>query len=630
MSVSPFVVNTEVTISQSALAADVSSPVKYPVLRFTDMISGPNSGLGDGLGEGAIVTVWGNDLGSTQGTSKVYFKDSAGVVHPAAYVYYWTNADGKSGGGPADLYSYQRMQELAFSIPTSTTSGKGSVYVEVNGKKSNSLSFTIRSGNIYHVKTFGDDSTGNGSWSKPWRTLSTGNSGTAGAIGKVNPGDTVYIHDKVQEIDTYTRLFNKSAGIRVYGKRGSFSSPFALVAYPGAKILAQGENYGIMNNNSAYWVISKFSVRAGEFDKNSDSRVSTGIETFKGGRLVGNEITDREKIITPTASLTGCAEGRSGAISGNALSGDKVSGVKLYGNYIYEWGCNETSEHEHAIYMSNRSYSSKTHPHIDVRPWEFGWNFLKDNKAVYGIHNYDENVKSGATACGDLIGTLKIHDNVVVNQRGPGIDVLNGGLTTVKTCWTMPVEVYNNLLVNTGLGPHGGDGTYKSPMNAMYFGGNGLKSNIKVYNNTVYGYGDSNLSLGVNSGAALRLGNTARDGKRYFNGTLEWINNIVYDTKNFSFANIGPGLEDRIMAHHHNLWYNGGNGTSTGSPSWDTAPKNTNPLFKDINNKDFSLSAGSPAINTGSDLLSAVKKDFLGVVRPRGAVYDIGAYELRQ
>jgi hypothetical protein len=65
-----------------------------PRLNFSDLISGPSTGLGDGLGSGVIVTVWGQHLGSSQGSSEVVFTDSAGNELAAAHVYYWTNADG--------------------------------------------------------------------------------------------------------------------------------------------------------------------------------------------------------------------------------------------------------------------------------------------------------------------------------------------------------------------------------------------------------------------------------------------------------------------------------------------------------------------------------------------------------
>ena len=69
-----------------------------PVLFFSDITSGSKSGNSDtshgrtGL-DGAIVTIWGRNLGETQGSSKVY----ANGVEAASY-YSWGNAI-----TPADL-----------------------------------------------------------------------------------------------------------------------------------------------------------------------------------------------------------------------------------------------------------------------------------------------------------------------------------------------------------------------------------------------------------------------------------------------------------------------------------------------------------------------------------------------
>ena len=136
-----------------------SKAASLPILNFSDLINGPKSGLGDGLGEGAIVTIWGNNLGSSQGTSKVYFKDSNNSIHEAAHVYYWKNADGQLPGGPSDLYTSHKMQEIAFSIPSAVADGAGKIYVEVEGVNSTELDFYARSdGIIRFVKAGGVDS----------------------------------------------------------------------------------------------------------------------------------------------------------------------------------------------------------------------------------------------------------------------------------------------------------------------------------------------------------------------------------------------------------------------------------------------------------------------------------------
>lgn len=317
------------------------TPAGKVVLNFSDIISGPTVGLGDGLGSGAIVTIWGNQLGSSQADSKIYFKDSLGSEKEMSHLYYWKNANGTLPSGSADLYSYQKMQEIAASIPDSPD-GLGEIYIIAGGIKSNSLPFTVRSGNIYHVKNSGNDSTGDGSWTNPLATVSADSNG---ASSKMSPGDIVYIGDGVEEV-------NHGSGYKMTAitlkASGTIENQLAMVAYPGAAILAQAENIGIRNfSGASHWVSSKYVVKSGKWVSGSSSTKSVAINTFKGGRLVGNNITDREAF----AGADGCAEGQAGAIVGNALGSDQVSGVKVFGNYLHDWGCDATSKFEHTTYF---------------------------------------------------------------------------------------------------------------------------------------------------------------------------------------------------------------------------------------------------------------------------------------
>src|SRR5881396_3521599 len=54
--------------------------------------------------------------------------------------------------------------------------------------------------------------------------------------------------------------------------------------------------------------------------------------------------------------------------------------------------------------------------------------------------------------------------------------------------------------------------------------------------------------------------------------------------------------------------------------------ENTDPQFVNPSALDFRLQAGSPAVDAGT-ILSIVLGDFLGIIRPQGAGYDIGAFE---
>ncbi len=101
-----------------ALAAPISaSAATPPVLAFTDLVSGPRSGNVDtshgqtsGV-DGAFVTVWGYNLGTSQGGSTI----TVGGTAPRA-VYYWGNAT-PPNCGPANLYNtHQKLQCVIFQI----------------------------------------------------------------------------------------------------------------------------------------------------------------------------------------------------------------------------------------------------------------------------------------------------------------------------------------------------------------------------------------------------------------------------------------------------------------------------------------------------------------------------------
>jgi hypothetical protein len=137
-----------------------------PVLYFSDITSGPKTGLTDDqvTNQGAIVTIWGAGLGSSQGDSTI----SACGAAPS-HIYTWANASIQKGH-PADLYTYHKMQYIQFAISSSANDGAGTISVTVGGETSNTLPFTIRSGNIYFVATTGDNGD-TGTWAEPWADM---------------------------------------------------------------------------------------------------------------------------------------------------------------------------------------------------------------------------------------------------------------------------------------------------------------------------------------------------------------------------------------------------------------------------------------------------------------------------
>jgi hypothetical protein len=446
-----------------------------------------------------------------------------------------------------------------------TASGSGGISVTVGGVTSNILPFAVRSGNILHVKTTGNDTTGDGSWSKPYATIIR-------TTRAMSAGDIAYIHNGVNENDISISYLD-------YAKIGTSANPFSLIVYPKAvaTINSTTANYGAFNNhnsNNAYWHFSKFKILTS----------GVGIAEFKGSRTISNEITNYP---------ASCPSGTAGAITSNGGDANTSSGIICLGNYIHDYGCISTSTQQHTFYISNRTGSS-------VIAYELGWNYINTSYGNGGLHIYDEG------ACGDWSGTFLIHDNVVASQRADAFDYNTGCSEGVIT--TTPAKVYNNLFINVGLSG-GSQGV------GIYIGGSSNHATIDFFNNTLVGYAYSGC------GGGLACGAIAIDPA--FAGTFNYKNNLVVDTNNFPFVIADSDFNGIPASHTNNLWYSSYSNTA---PTWDTTPVTSDPLFTNSGSNDFSLQAGSPALNTGANLTATVPSDFLGNLRPT-SYPSIGAFD---
>ncbi|MGH8605663.1 MAG: choice-of-anchor Q domain-containing protein, partial [Gammaproteobacteria bacterium] len=113
--------------------------------------------------------------------------------------------------------------------------------------------------------------------------------------------------------------------------------------------------------------------------------------------------------------------------------------------------------------------------------------------------------------------------------------------------------------------------------------------NITIVNNTTYNNG---LESG-HAGGGVRINHPGAQ-----NVTVR--NNIAYQNDAFDILTESGNIVD------HNL--------------------TTDPLFVNEATRDFHLQSGSPAIDAGSSD-GAPANDYDNVSRPKGAAFDIGAYE---
>ena len=531
-----------------------------PKLLFSDLISGPSTGLYDGLGDGAIVTIWGQNL---EIEGDVTFIDSDGTAHEP-YVYYWKKADGTLPSGPANLYESHLIYEIALSIPANAAFGKGNIAVNVNGKESNQLPFDVRSGEIFHVKSTGTDNNQNGTWGMPWRTI-------AYAMNQISKGGILYIHDVDQG------NFSAPSARGVYWNNpeaaSELNAQLGVVAYPGnqPKVIAQKafENY-----RTSGQVVSKFDVYAsnylsvdsfgqptGEPIANSP-RDTYGIQTSKNGRVIGNKIGDIPN---------GCASAWNGAING---AQERADNVKILGNEVYDYGCNGTSKLHHTTYMSVRSIDD-----ITVQAWEWGYNYLHGNKAKFGIHQYDEGIRIStgngfSEQCGDVAGVIKIQNNVIVDQGGAGISVGS------KCDWSMDVLIENNILTRVGLAaawdgkdPDTSDGAENGAIALRDNGDKGLTGKYYIFNNLIFNHTSDGQTIGTRGCLSMSgVGDSIE---------VSWLNNICITDRDLPFIGFSFDASQQTdnITGYNNLWY-----SQSGlpiAPNWDTNYSNLDPEVKE-------------------------------------------------
>lgn len=177
----------------------------------------------------------------------------------------------------------------------------------------------------------------------------------------------------------------------------------------------------------------------------------------------------------------------------------------------------------------------------------------------------------GSRAQRNIIRNNWIHD-ILLAYNNSGFFAYWGIITDVDDDTT----IYNNVLWNIGLA----GGNQLIGMNIF--------SSVRtlVYNNTLYGINSGN-DIGIYVGTSS-------------SGTVT-RNNIAYNFNTDYSPSSGSATED------HNLF--------------------ANPGFVNAAGHDFRLaSTGSGAYNTGL-FIALVATDVLGLARPQGGTYDMGAYE---
>lgn len=558
-----------------------------PAVFFTDITSGSNAGGENG--NGAYVTIFGNYLGASQGTSTVTVGGGAMVncqVWGAVWLWY---------------------QKITCQLGPSAATGN--LVVTVNGQPSNSLPFTVAPGNIYFVSTTGNDKNP-GTFASPWLTLLK-------ARDAMLPGDITYAMNGVtQSTDDGTGW--DAAMLLSGGDQGNWCSPSgyprALVAYPGATVTIGNSSgglpdYGLRTSDcQGNWVFSGISFRG-----QSPSLTGSG----SNYRFSGSDIT------CPYTQGTG---------GSSCFETSESSYIYFYGNHVYNAGTANASALFQGVYFSTDSND------IDV-----GWNLVEYVHGCRGVQVHSSPLGSGGPQ--DPTGhdqyDISIHDNTIHDTQCDGLIV-----DTVDPSQG-PVTIYNNVIYNAGIGPNNPEGT--GAWNCIDIPGsteNGPAGSgtVEIFNNTLFAcgtfasppYGSDNNAIAENGDEApgapaiyVHIRNNLIDSvpTTLFPGGVPYV--VTWDPvtgEPCANAQACPWLYGT-----NNLMY--GAGAPVADLTQILASVNANPLVVSVSIPDLHLTSGSPASGAGAVIgaigvfgVNNMGRDHDGF--PRGAVPAIGAYEI--
>jgi hypothetical protein len=532
-----------------------------PTIFFLDLTSGPNSGGENG--NGTILTIYGKNFGSTQGSSTV----TVGGHAVAAYLQWAVSAPGE-----------ENTQKISVAIGSSAATGN--VLVTTSAGTSNGITFTVRSGNIDCVSTSGSDSN-NGQFSSD----PTSRSGTKGcwltmrkAKNTMAAGDISYVENG----ESQTANENGNAAMYLPGVgSGSSGSPIALLAYPGASATigtTSLERAFYLDSTNTEWVIAGFTIQAQVEAFNINGATYLWVE--------GNDVE------CPT-----------GASDDACIIGGQ-NNMYFYGNYIHNTGnggCSGDCRTYHPMYDSNTNAGT----------WVAAWNTIVPDPSQTGTGGC-KGIEVYSSGGGDQ-SDVHIHDNIIHDVICDGIDIVAVNPDSTDTMGGQgSVEAYNNIIYRVGTTvPNSGDSDYA----CFEIGESSAHTNpVEIYNNTMYDCG----SRGNTDSGGISIHDS--------NPKIHFRNNIFrmtgtepYFTPN-SFTYHAPCTQS---SGSNNLWYGAGSPpcTTLFNPSVNSDPQFVDPVTA----RNFHLqAANSPPVGAGTSI-STLVYDFDGLIRPSPP--SMGVYE---
>jgi len=424
-----------------ATAAAIAAPIKTPIVLYTDIASGPNSGGENG--RGAYLSVFGKNFGPTGLGTLVRVRIGGVEVDNYRYL-------GVAKGRP-DVQQIT-VQIGALNNPTPGVALPVQVLVDNVGSNTD-RTFTVNPGRMLFVdNVHGSDTTAvPGDIAHPYRHVQVADTSKA-AYGAMQPGDIIVMRGTGTAWtdlgnDTYfTKFINKSASAPT-GAVGT--GPFTLMAYPNEDVFIN-----VVGNATQKGAISGVDTTSGFLGglwiTLADLRIESGgnagpIAVQIDGdhwRIVNNELT------AATATNNAFAAG----INGNGTNSYWV------GNHIHNIAGGSLQQN-HGIYIDGDG------------SYEIAYNTIDHVSGGNGLQVF-VNGDNGS----DVANNVSFHHNVVHDISKHGINIADNSQNNFA--------VWNNVVYNTAYA-------------GLRFNTNTLHG-ARIYNNTFYNAVTSgNSSYGI-------------------------------------------------------------------------------------------------------------------------------------
>ena len=429
----------------------------------------------------------------------------------------------------------------------------------------------------------GNDASGDGSISKPYRTLKK-------AANKASPGDTIYVRG-----GTYTGVKDS-----VYNLHGTVSQPITIRPYTNETVIFDGTGADIGRTESIVLVIAASYIIFDGFEvRNSSGR---GISTYES-----HDITIRNNNVHHVQSRGLSAAGDTITLENNEVwqavlenekgamgSGGWSAAVSANGRADSSWSTNIIIRNNHI----HDCWGEGIIP-VDSNGVLIQGNTVHD---TYSVNIY-LSTGYGVTVNGNYVyATTNAYNRPDRDYPAHGISLASERPSAGTGAYMNNVVITNNLIVGTGAGIRYWQSSVSDPENSY--------RDLKLYYNVILGtdraaiYFDE-VGAGFNPPSGVMV-----------------KNNIIYAGNNGATLDIG---NSEAWTFTHNNWPDGIPGLTgvvAASDNFTAPPKFVNPVIGG-DATGFTLQAGSSSIGAGTPV--AIITDYWGSYR--GISPTIGIHE---